>query len=59
MYSGIFRNYSGIFVGPCVNLAYSEAEAYSEPWYIQNPRHIQNNLKHKMKHSTTIVKNYN
>ena len=53
MYSDIFRNYSGIFVGPCVNLAYSEAEAYSEPWYMQN------NLKHKMKHFTTVVKNYN
>ena len=27
-------------------LAYLELEAYSEPWYIQNPRHIQNTVNH-------------
>ena len=27
-------------------LAYLELEAYSEPWYIQNPRHIQNSVNH-------------
>ena len=28
------------------NLAYLEIEAYSEPWYIHSPRHIQNTVKH-------------
>ena len=27
------------------NLAYLEREAYSEPWYLQQPRHIQNTEK--------------
>ena len=27
-------------------LAYLELEAYSEPWYIHNPRQIQNTVKH-------------
>ena len=27
-------------------LPYVELEAYSEPSYIQNPRHIQNTVKH-------------
>ena len=27
-------------------LTYLELQAYSEPWYIQNPRHIQNSVKH-------------
>ena len=25
------------YTEPCVTLKYSEPEAYSEPWYIQNP----------------------
>ena len=32
----------GIFRTP----AYLELEVYSGPWYIQNPRHIQNTVKH-------------
>ena len=40
-YSGIFRNYWGIFSTLCNPsifriLAYSKAEAYSEPWYTRN-----------------------
>ena len=27
-------------------LAYLDLEAYSEPWYIQKPRHIQSTVKH-------------
>ena len=27
-------------------LAFSEQEAYSEPWYIKKPRNIQNPVKH-------------
>ena len=27
-------------------LEYLEQKAYSEPWYIYNPRHIQNTVKH-------------
>ena len=42
---GIFRTLSNIYDGkfysqPCVT------PAYLEPWYIQNPRHIQNTAKH-------------
>ena len=41
-YSGMFRNYSGIFrtlCNPCNfrTLIYSEPEAYAQPWHIQNP----------------------
>ena len=37
----IFRT-RGIFR----TVTYLELEAYSEPWFIQNPRHIQNTVKH-------------
>ena len=42
-YSGTIRAHSGIFrplrnLGIFRDLSYSKPEAYSEPWYIQNPR---------------------
>ena len=67
-YPGIIQAYSGIFRTLCYpdifyncgisrTLTYSESEAYSEPWYIQNSaifrtlaytnlRHIQNRIAH-------------
>ena len=40
-YLGIFRT-RGIFI----TLVYSDSEAYAEPWYIYNPMHIHNFVKH-------------
>ena len=42
-YLGIIQAYSGIFKTLCNTsifrtVVYPEPEAYSEPWYIQNPR---------------------
>ena len=48
----IFREryieHSAIFISRTIfrTLAYLELEASSEPWYIQNSRHIQNTVKH-------------
>ena len=38
-YTGILRHIQA-YSEPCVTLAYSEPHAYSEPWFIQNQRHI-------------------
>ena len=41
-----FSKRKGIGKGIFRTLGYLEPEAYSDSWYIQNPRHIQNTVKH-------------
>ena len=44
-YSVIFRNSTGIFKTLC-NPRIFKTLVYSEDWHIQNPRHIQNPVRH-------------
>ena len=38
----MIRTHSQLYSGIFGTLSYSAQEAYSEPWYFQNPRHIHN-----------------
>ena len=48
VYSELWHNGTFLYFGKGLfrALAYLELEAYSEPWYIQDPTHIQDNAKH-------------